>query len=1067
MLSKITLLFFTLTLLLLFPAKAQHQISQDQISFFEVQTSHISQKEGLAQGMINAMVEDSLGYLWIGTKDGLHRYDGKQFKIYRPSFNEEKSISDGYITSLFVDSKGRLWVGTVSGGLNLYDEKKEKFIALKQDSTKTNSISSNHIVRISELGTNQLMIETKNGSFFEILSISENKGKKFFSFIPLSEKIPALKSVLDSIQNVQTHFTTPDGSLWIYTFERVIRIKFDQALNTARVEQHRIRPKGYLSYSESSQVSTFIENLFEADSSIYALKNKNTLLKYNWNKQAFENFLSVPNKIHFKGRLVLDGNNNLWTFQSNGRIIKTNLSDFSVQLDTNTTTKLRKIMAGQLYFNAEQDQNGSLWLGTPGLGIIKLKDHSKRFSVLPISPYYAKKNFRYYAPKKPTLFSKAYQKYLYRLQIDSLLKSNSLAKTSKTFQHLTIDQDSTVWLPAESINSEQGFLIGLKKEGELIKVPLRIANSGFGLLPWVMQVDEEGTIWFYSQADNEVGHFNSYDPSAEKLNEFPIPTDMRQNEYPFVSDFIQDEKGVFYFATMDGLYSFNPQDEEWEQLRISSNSNNSKTDPRIFSLLQAPTNDSLIWLGTDGSGLYKFNKYKLEAKRFTEQEGLPNSVVYGILADHRNNLWLSTNQGLCLFNTSTYQTRNFSIEDGLAFMEFNRYAYCKDGNGKLYFEGQGKIIKVNPSEFYRDRKASKVLINRFKILNQEVSHNQEASLGPKLNFSLESPISQSKKITLPHQAIMFSIGFSMLDLSSPNENKYQYRLRGFNDEWLDAGIEQEATFTNISSGDYVFEVRGLNSHDVWSEPTSLQIEMLAPWYETVWFILAVLTGLISLLYVLYKYRVNELLRVERMRNEIAQDLHDEIGSTLSSISLYSAVMQKRIKNLSPKANQMLGKIIENTGSVMSSMNDMVWSIKADNDNFESVTNRLRAFAVSIAESQNMQLSFEVDADAEKLELGMQERKNTYLIFKEAINNAAKYSKATKLQVAIQLKDKTLTIAAQDNGVGFEATETNQDQLSLSGNGIAGMQDRAKQIKADFFIQSAEGKGCTVQLKLKV
>jgi signal transduction histidine kinase/ligand-binding sensor domain-containing protein len=924
------------------------------------------------------------------------------------------------------------------------------------------------VVRLSELPSKQLLIETANGSFFELLNTQVINDSLIYHFEALADHFPNLKKVLDSTKNVQTHFTTKDGSIWIYTFDHVIRIQLDSNTQKATYTQHPIRAKKYLSYLESSQLTSFVENLSYDTEGIYAIKDANTLLKFNWEKNAFEAFLHLPPKLHLKGRPVLDKQNNLWVFQSKGNIAKINLKTFSTSLDTSSNTKLRKIIAEQWYFNAEQDKNGSLWLGTPGLGVVKLKDFSRHFSEVAKSPYFFKKDFRYRTNSSSALFSKSYQRYLYQLRLDSILNQANLSRTSKTFQHIAIGQDSTVWIPAESKRSEQGYLLGLKSGKAPIQVPLRLTTSKFGLLPWVMHLDRENQVWFYSQAQDEVGTFNVFNPKTNQLKEFEIPTKIRSHEYPFVSDLTQDQEGVFWLASMDGLFSFLPLTKEWKHYELSPSQEKTLSNQRIFSILPSPIHsDNIIWLGTDGNGLLKFNKKSQKTEQFTQKEGLPNNVIYGILPDYKNNLWLSTNQGLCLFNPSTYQTRDFSLEDGLPLMEFNRYAYCKDEQGMLYFEGQGKIIKVNPPEFYRDRKASKVLINRFKILNQEIDYNQESTLAPQLKFRLDSPISQSKKITLPHQAIMFSLGFSMLDLSSPNENKYQYRLSGFNEEWLDAGVEQEATFTNLNPGNYIFEVRGLNSYDVWSEPTLLQIEMLAPWYQTIWFSLLLLITLSSLLYLLYKYRVNELLRVERMRNEIAQDLHDEMGSTLSSISLYSAVMQKHIKNLSPKADQMLAKIIENTSSMMSSMNDMVWSIKADNDNFESVTNRLRAFAVSLAESQNMKLSFEVNSDAEKLELGMQERKNIYLIFKEAINNAAKYSEASKIRVVIQLKQKVLLVSAQDNGIGLEASARNQEQLSLSGNGIAGMQARAKQIKADFFIQSSKGKGCIVELKLMV
>jgi signal transduction histidine kinase len=260
----------------------------------------------------------------------------------------------------------------------------------------------------------------------------------------------------------------------------------------------------------------------------------------------------------------------------------------------------------------------------------------------------------------------------------------------------------------------------------------------------------------------------------------------------------------------------------------------------------------------------------------------------------------------------------------------------------------------------------------------------------------------------------------MLDHTNPAKHRFKYMLEGFDEDWIDARTTSEATYTNLAPGNYVFKVIGCNSDDVWStEPTSIAITVLPPWYATWWFRILIMLVVIGFLYALYRYRLFKALEMERIRNRIAQDLHDEIGSTLSSISLYGAVMQRSADKFPQNINDILGKIIDSTSEMMESMNDMVWTIKADNDNFEHVVYRMRAFAGKMCEAKGIVLLFKADPKVEKLELGMERRKNIYLIFKEAVNNAVKYSDCDLLSIAIRQEDDQLMVYIKDDGIGFD------------------------------------------------
>ncbi len=222
-----------------------------------------------------------------------------------------------------------------------------------------------------------------------------------------------------------------------------------------------------------------------------------------------------------------------------------------------------------------------------------------------------------------------------------------------------------------------------------------------------------------------------------------------------------------------------------------------------------------------------------------------------------------------------------------------------------------------------------------------------------------------------------------------------------------------------------------------------------------------------MLYALYRYRLQQALRLEQIRNQIAQDLHDEIGSTLSSISLYSAVMRNSLDAPPENTRSILNKIIQSTTQMLESMNDIVWTIKADNDSFEQVVNRMRAFAVNMTETRNIHLYFKADRHAEQLKLDMNQRKNIYLIYKEAVNNAVKYSACKTLRINVADGGGKLHIAIEDDGSGFDFEGALGNTRLLGGNGLRGIKARAKEINATLNIVSTPEKGTCVELMVEV
>lgn len=301
--------------------------------------------------------------------------------------------------------------------------------------------------------------------------------------------------------------------------------------------------------------------------------------------------------------------------------------------------------------------------------------------------------------------------------------------------------------------------------------------------------------------------------------------------------------------------------------------------------------------------------------------------------------------------------------------------------------------------------------------------------------------------------------YTAVDFTAPQQITFQYHLDGFDEDWQEAGARREATYTNLSSGNYTFRVRTINGDGVISSREAImKIHISPPYWATWWFRTLLIVAFVALVYGIFRYRELQRLRQEQLRLRIARDLHDEMGSTLSSISILS---EAALRNLQADIDRTrFGVIGDRARQVMDAMSDIVWSVNPGNDFMENVLQRMKEFAVEILETQGIVLHFEVDEAILSQDLSMEKRKNFYLFFKEAINNAAKYSKATDVWVQVRAENDYVRLEVRDNGCGFDAA-----QVKL-GNGLWNMQQRAERLGGLLSLQSTAGRGTVIAVTVK-
>lgn len=458
-----------------------------------------------------------------------------------------------------------------------------------------------------------------------------------------------------------------------------------------------------------------------------------------------------------------------------------------------------------------------------------------------------------------------------------------------------------------------------------------------------------------------------------------------------------------------------------------------------------------LWVSTYGGGLHYFDT---KTKQFTQVES-SNTLIEGLQTDHSGNVWMISNGNLHKYDPRKKYYTSYELPD-LEKTGGIRGKIFRDRKGSLYVAGTNYFISFNPDSIREERTKPAVHLTNFWIFNNAYGH---------LLFQDE--------IRLKHRDNYFTIEFTAPDFSNGTNINYSYMLEGFNTDWVDAAGRNYISFSNLEGGEYTFKVRASNLAGTWNEEyASVKIVIIPPFWKTPWFYFLCAIVVAGAVYIIYRYRINELLKRQAIRNKIAQDLHDNVGSTLSSISVYSQVA--KIYHQQERKDDLQGtleKISSASSEMISELNDTVWAINPRNDNMEIILQRMESFARPLLAAQNISYHFNYDKNIVSVNLDMENRKNFYLIFKEGINNALKYSDSKNLEMKIEQKGNWIFMEIKDDGKGFDLTKTSEGFKSSDayggGNGLKNMQLRAKQMKGALKIKAEPGKGTSLELKFPI
>ncbi len=578
--------------------------------------------------------------------------------------------------------------------------------------------------------------------------------------------------------------------------------------------------------------------------------------------------------------------------------------------------------------------------------------------------------------------------------------------------------------------------------------------------------DKEGKIWCYSSAG-----FGSLSP-----DDFQLKLHLPSAGSFIIYDICERDRNHLLLSTNQGLVVIdknNPREYKifkipdirvlyqdldgntWTgtdtQLILFKQSGNQA--PRIIKtfetgfvtgILSTPK-DSNLWVSTL-TGLRKFNRYTLQEDRSKVFPTALNHAIQSMVFDRKGVLWLAGNRGIFSYNPVTGTLRHFTQRDGLHSSEFSPGSMQLDHLGNIWAGGNNGIDVIFPNVLNKESPAPQLAITGLKIYDKD--------------WIGAASIETVQKIDLPYNQNTLKFELAALEYTDPSRNEFKVFLQGYDQRWSNLGAQNFITYANLPAGHYHFLFTACNAQGVWQkQPKKLSIVIHPPYWRTWWFYTLIGLTVLTIIRAFFQYREQQRKKQERMRQQIARDLHDDVGSTLGSISILS---ESFLHNVEADLDKIrFSNIGEKARIALENISDIVWSVNPENDSMEKLLARMSSYAAEMLENAGAELLFQVGENLESVSLPMEKRKDFYLIFKEAIHNCAKYAKAKYIEIQLEVKNNTLHMNIKDDGVGFDPHKV--ENPGIGGNGLKNMQRRAAAIGGTFSIQSNPGDGVTLHV----
>jgi len=841
-----------------------------------VKFSSLNTNDGLSQNDVKSILKDHEGYMWFTTDDGLNRYDGYHFTVYRHEAKNMHSLPTNNVTTLFEDKAGRLWVGTSGGGVSLYDRNTDSFTTFSSTRNDSNTLSSGDVNVIFQDDKANIWVGTYSG-----LNLLDQKTGRFHRFFYTKNR--------DDIATHHVYAIAEDaaGSLWLGTGGGLVQFNYKTGYT-----------KTYQHGGQNSLSSNAINILFRNGAGNLYIGTADAGMDYfDIARQTFRHFEHQANNLN---SLV---NNNVFAFAAAGnKKIWIGTEDGLDLFDEEKSTFIKYANEGK----KDNDENNSigcifyddgiLWLGTYEAGV-RIYDQNLSSFV-----HFSKQSDDKYGPGSNIVTSFAQDGKGFWIGTDGG-GLNYFDQSSATFSHYihqpqnknSVSGDHVLRLLKDKDQLWVGYYdAGLDIYNTKTKKIIHFAsgdrpgqisgNSVFGL-----EKDKNGDIW---AGIDEAGINVIRGEKVIKRYKFNPMDTMNCLSNNDVRVIYRDRENNIWIGTYDGLSLYNREKDNFTHYKMWNAGLSSNT---IVSILEDSRGD--LWVGTLGGGLNKLDKSKQKFMPYSPPDGGSYSIISSVTEDNNGFIWVGTNSGLISFKPGTSVFRKYTTANNLQGKEFFISSVLKAENGELFFGGHGGFNIVDPGALATNKHLPQVVFTDFELFNKKVPIGE--------NSVLKKSITETKTIELKYHQSVFTIEYSGLNFTLPGMNAYAYKLENFEKDWNYVGSQRKATYTNLNPGTYIFKVKAANNDGLWNNtPATLTIVVIPPFWMTWWFRSLLFLSVCAAIYSYYRYRLYAIKAKQKVLKQLVKEQTAAVFKQAEELQNQSEELQALNEELQAQSEEL-------------------------------------------------------------------------------------------------------------------------------------------------------------------
>ncbi len=959
---------------------------------------HISSNEGLSQSNVRSILQDKKGFLWFGTADGLNKFDGSEFTVYKPNYIDSVYVIGNNFSSLFEDSKGIIWLGT-ERGIGYYERKIDKFYSFLDTAKYPKAVCLGEIGAIVEDENTNLWLATNFGLIFY-----DRRSKKFkqISHTPL-----------------ETVFIDSRKNIWLGTSYDGLQLLDKKTYKTTR---YYIKPK------DTPEIKNYEVRVIKEDTDgfLWVGTYGYGLAKFNLNDSSKQ--MSVIYMHDMKDDNSIGGNlvlsllleeEGVWVGLDNGGIsYLTKKSNRFIRYINNPNDAF-SINNNSIY-SILKDNAGDLWFGTYSGGVNYLNRANQVFKYFRNIPGNSKSLssnvVRDFAEEKSgniwiatdggglEYFDISKNEFIHHSTANTNIINNAVLT-------VFIDTKDNIW-----IGNWDGGLSLFNKQNKSFTAytPENSAITSRNIFD--IDEDKNGNLWLAS-----TNGIIKFDPKTKQFEDYSTNNSEILNSHNEVV--LVDSKGFILAGTSDGLSIIDPVTHKIKNYKADVNKKNLLSAGFVMSIYEE--SPSVLWIGTS-LGMNRLNRETGKIERFFENDGLPHNSIRSIVADDYGNLWITTTKGISKFNIKNRTFKNYTKSDGIQGNEYIINSLYKTSNGKILFGGVDGFDYFDPKEVVYNKFIPPVEITDFKIFNESVIPGKKGSV-------LTVGAGETTEITLSYQQSFFSFEFAALNFRVADRNQYAYMLKGFDAGWNYIGNRRTATYTNLDPGKYEFVVKAANNDEVWNEEgKSIKIIITPPFWQTWWFITIVVLILAAIIYILIvdKIQKNEiklLQKSEKLKSEFFAQMSHEIRSPINVIFSYLSIIESEYNSLSEEELKSFFASIHSSGTRiirtielllnMSEVQSHTYNYQPkEMDLEEEVLTPIFKEYLALAKGKNLDLTITKENQIPKLFLDEYTIKQ---IFSNLVDNAIKYTKKGSIEIVYGMNEH-MYVKIIDTGIGIKA-----------------------------------------------